>query len=503
MLTTMTIVQAADIRAVVQTMWSDPLPARFGLIVTDRINAKVSVLVAGRQGVIVQVPGDAWLKLYPLIRAIEKSEGGTLQATFALLITSTEVQLGPTREVTANITEWAEKISAGRGEDRTDKAPPPPPHPTDSAAWVLMPDRHFDPVLIYGAKVKGLNYIGIEDQDGVLAVLDGSVVEGSPVPVGTTREMLKILLGEALATPGIAGMVIEVRTTRCYAVTRAALDAVIITQRRPVRIAVDRAQDIAKSVIAIPSYVRAIAARAEVLNNDKTPIGRMFTFSGFILCWVLGFFLTMMMKRLAVDPIYDFLRTTPGFMIFDSADMAIFLPIAGGLAISLAAVLAWTPTMSQHLAFILAGTQPWVGWLFWSTTLADISVGTRFWLRVGFPDGLPGGYGFAPDLMIAVGITVSMVIIAAVISIGTELIVALLIATGWALRKGAGAAIHDFTLGAVSTVVGIYYGGRDIVAQSKEIVDVRQGNFILGADGDTYEVIEMANDYDQQQVGTW
>jgi hypothetical protein len=316
---------------------------------------------------------------------------------------------------------------------------------------------------------------------------------------------LRSLLDEALTQPNTAGMIIDARTTQVYAVTRAALDAGVLTQRRPVR-RQNTPNAIAKSVIAVPAYVHAVAHRADALNNDRTPVGRAFAFSGFILCFFGSMFLFTLMKKLSVDPIYDFLRSTEGLKVFDSVEMAIvfpqMIPLVGGLVVSLAAALAWTPTFAQHLSFVLGGTQPWIAWMFWLTTVFDVAVNTRFWIKVSFPMGYPAGYGMVPDMLITLGITASMVIISVVVSIGTEFIIGLLAATAWALRKGAAAAVRDLIMGIISTVVGTYYGAVSIASDARDVVADKRNTHLLGGNGGVYEVVEVVEGV-YEEAGVW
>jgi hypothetical protein len=380
--------------------------------------------------------------------------------------------------------------AAGSTPDRTDTLPAD--MRTEDSTAIHPLGRTCDPVLIYGGAVPaGVRYVGIESQGGILAILDGPGNTGSPVVNARVRGFVQPLLTAAKRIPGAHGIVIAVATQQVYAVSMAALDSIITRQAMPQRreaTALDKAHEMAAYV---PTRIFVVAAEGRRYACDPRPIARIVSFTGFLLAIAATMIGLAMVKKLSLEPIYQWLSTTPGVSVLDTPAFGFSL---AGTVFTMAMLLSYAPAIVQVLGMLFSRSRMLGVYAFWTATSFDCAINTQFWYKVIFTtrlDGLEQKYGAAVSALANIGAVCFSVFIALVNSIGAEGGIVLFIALAVALWPGfiaaMGGAIEAMV---VRTPIRIFYAAKSLTQRTGGYLDTQRAQYELPSADPIYVVID-------------
>ena len=371
----LSMIQAALLRQAVAD--GGPEPSCFAVAMGDPRRQGVTVVLPDGSESQRQVSPQAWSVIWPIFQVAKRTSGQNALDGRRWLLAANGDAVWLCRP-----DELGQALATG-GADRTDDGEAPELRPNDVLGIVPLKGRTFDPLLIYGhfsppQVPPGVAYVGVEDQDGVLAIIDGPGNPGSPVPNPRTREFLAPLLAEALAVKGAGGLVIAVASRQCYAVTAAAMESVIARQAMPVRRAgPESAEKLAQwhdAMRFIPGGVHTAAETARRVAADPRPGPRALTFTGWVLAWSLLVLSTAMAYKLSIQPHEAFLVNRSG--LTGMGEAVAELPWG---VLSWALLIACWPMIGQIIGLIFSKTHTWALYLFWAANGYDIAIHTQKW----------------------------------------------------------------------------------------------------------------------------
>jgi hypothetical protein len=394
-------------------------------------------------------------------------------------------------------------VLADTRPDRTDSGSAPELRPEDSLGIVPLKGRTFDPVLVYGQTLPpGVRFIGVEMQDGVVAIIDGPGSPGSPVINQRTLQHITPLLTEALAVPGSGGLVVSTTTYQCWAVSSAALESIIIRQAMPVQressvAALDSLHD---AMRFIPNGIHGVADKARRLAADPRPAPRAWAFTGFVLAVAMVVLFGSILRTLSIGPHEAFIEATPGLNALARSE---FQASLFGLTVTLGLIAACGPMILQVVGLLFSRVHTWALYVFWIANGYDIAVGTQFWRGVFWPEGFDAIYathGTGLGILNEVGSVVVSGALSLVTSVGMEWGLLLALTMAFALFTGAMAAIG---MGAnqvfIRTPIRLFYSGRTMVNNNRHYIAAQQQQYELPTAEPYYVVVDTPGYTVEQQ----
>ena len=455
-----------------------PEPSRVAVAMGDPRRQTIVVVGTDGQESQRQVSPQAWSVIWPIFQVAKKTSGqNALDGRRWLLAANGEaVWLCRPDEVAAALS----------GDDRTDSmASPPELNFNDVLGIVPLKGRTFDPLLIYVAYghaqvPQTVKFVGVERQDGVLAIIDGPNNPGSPVPTPRTREFLEPLLDEALAIKGAAALLIAVNSRQCYAVSAAALDSIIYHGAMPVRRAgPESAEKLAQwhdAMRFIPGGVHTAAETARRVAADPRPGPRALTFTGWVLAWSLLVLSTAMAYKLSIQPHEAFLVNRSG--LTGMGEAVAELPWG---VLSWALLIACWPMIGQIIGLIFSKTHTWALYLFWAANGYDIAIHTQKWKLQWWPDGFE-------SLALDLGATVVAGAFALLTSLGNEMALITSLVLIVVMSKGAFAAVGMAANQVfIRTPIDLIFAGRTALAENHQYLTNRAASWQLPARDDAHD----------------
>jgi hypothetical protein len=263
--------------------------------------------------------------------------------------------------------------------------------PHDSLQAVELKDTRFDPALLYKNRrtPPGVKVVGIHiRQNGGLVITDGPDAPGAPVPSDEVAPLVHSLVKGAIEQhPGAAGVVVNVETRQVFAVSLSTLLSVVARQEVP---RPDQMSRLSWMMASLPKIVHEMSEAGARHADSPHWLVRVIAGLACPFFFGLAFIAYALLKATSVDPIYGFISTTPGltqltqepYVYTYPAFFAEHLGWLFGAQVSLGGVLAWMPTLTEHLALAFAATSPsWRKW-FWGFVVADIFMTTFHWADV-------------------------------------------------------------------------------------------------------------------------
>ena len=447
-----------------------PLGERFAVAIVNPQRQAIRVLDHQGQESQRQVSPAAWGLIWPIFQVAKRVSGqdATNGNRWLIAANGEAVWLCRPDELGAALTPVS--------PDRTDDGVAPELRPNDSLGIVPLKGRTFDPVLIYGKQLPpGVNFIGVEDQEGVLAIIDGPNNPGSPLPNARTREFLRPLLDEALSIQGAGGLVISMSTRQCWAVSAAALESIIARQAMPVTRKRSELDSFHDAMAAIPNGIHGVYGRARQMAADPRPAPRAFVFTGFVLAVTASLFFGALIRKLTIDPHMGFIERTPGLNALAQDQ---FQATVLGASITLGLLAACGPMILQFLGLIFSKAHTWALYLFWGASAYDIGVNMQFWRAVFWPAGFDGIYaqhGQAAGVGAEIGAIIFSGLVAFTTSVGSEWALLALLALVAALAPGAAAAVGMAVNQVfVRTPIDLYYAARNTATSNQHYLDTRR-----------------------------
>lgn len=480
----LSMIQAGLLRQAVAD--GGPEPSRCAVAMGDPRRQTIVVVGADGQESQRQVSPGAWGVIWPIFQAAKRASGQNVLdgRRWAIVLNRDAVWLCRTDELGQALSE----------RDRTDDGVAPELRASDSLGIIPMKGRSFDPLLIYSSFGQpqvpaGVKYIGVEDQDGVLAIIDGPGNPGSPVPNPRTRQFLAELLADALAVKGAAALVIAASSRQCYAVSAAALESIIARQAMPVARAAEGGAGLEQwhdAMRFIPNGVHAAANTARRVAADARPGPRALTFTGWVLAWALLVLSTALAYKLSIQPHEAFLVERSG--LAGMGEAVAELPWG---VLSWALLIACWPMIGQIIGLIFSKTHTWALYLFWVANGYDIAVHTQKWKLQWWPEGFD-------SLALDLGATVVAGGFALLTSLGNELALITSLVVIVVMSRGAFAALGMAANQLfIRTPIDLIFAGRTALAENRQYLISRAASWQLpGADeeGDPVYVYTVSPD---------
>lgn len=468
-----TQVQGSVLRQALAEVFENTPPV-LAMQVVDAASARMRVLSGPSERMDVTIPDGAWRVLWPVLQIATRSAG---------LVKGGYLVLRGDQVLVAQSAELAQVFApvVAPAADRTDTDAAPELRAEDSAAIHPL-GRTFDPVLLYGGAVPpGVRFVGVERQDGVLAIVDGPGSPGSPVVGERTQGFVRELLRLATGIPGAHGVVVAVASQQVYAVSGAAFDSIVTRQAMPIKresTAWDKANEIAAYV---PTRVFVLGAEGRRYASDPRPIARAISFTGFLLCMAAAMIGIAMLKMLSNEPIYAWVSTTPGVDILDTPAFGF---VIFGVLITMARVLSYAPALFQVLGMLFSRSKLLGVYMFWTATAMDTAINTQFWYKlvssaVGL-DAIGAKYGDGIGAAANVGVMVISVLAAAATSVGSEGIIVLSLVLAVALWPGFVAAIGGALKQVfILTPIRVRYGARALARETRHTIEEHDAQYQL------------------------
>lgn len=257
------------------------------------------------------------------------------------------------------------------------------PDPTDESEVISMVPYHsaqafelsltFDPGLLYREQrlPPGVNVIGIVLEGRELKVFDGPAQEGAPVPNAEMQTHLIQLLQDAEHQYQNLGGLLISRSQRVYAASLATVRSGVARQQIP-----DEQVSATDALVGtVPNLVHHAVASALRMAQSEHPVNRI-SASGLCLLSGVGCIAAYYLLHLtSVLPVYEFLTTAPLLSGFASPVQIL------GIQTSAAAIIAWFPTIIQHIGFFRWRERIWK-WATIGVSVLDIAAGLMHWYPI-------------------------------------------------------------------------------------------------------------------------
>ena len=466
------VVVVAGCGAIVDAIAPPGAPSRWAMSIQDRTAHTVMIWEPGHHSAVRVLDGPGWATVVRVEQGVYPSgippRGG---GVFLLDAEETATDRVAVAGLDVAMAWLAESVPATPPHAGADA-----PHddrvrlvPHDSGQ-VLPLRRTFDPALAFPPDHRvppGLRVLGLfpaPDGPGWVRI-DPQHMSGVALTGTTMASLVQDLGQEALDVPGAGGLMIDVATHAVFAVTIATGLSAVARQTLPAPVG----RGLGAIMATLPPLVQEMLTTGRQFTTSASPAVRgLAALSGLVLIGLSASCYSLLWAT-SVRPIFWFIETTPGLQALVADPFVYRVPLwarmGTGESFSLGGVLAWLPTILEHLAVIYAASVPSWRRFFMGFVAVDVAATVIYWATVLGVRGETWGYG-GGLLLLAVGL----------VGYGGVMV---LLTTPSPSASRSGHAISSFLTGMLLTLVSLvlFDGATFVIPTARLLVSIGAGTF--------------------------